>query len=962
LFLALLLSLVLASTFFAGVNIGADTAAKQALDQQLTQVLVDVVIGPGFEGFTVAPFPGGRTRRTEGVMLTSSNFTDLAAEISGIEHVVKTEVISRLHLSTQLPGVNETAVFTIVGISNTSKVYEGLLGQTQALGENETYVWMGSEEAGKLEVGSVLQFNLSIQLLPVVPQQEAPRGFTNPTMSETINLPLNLTVAGFVDLDDEALSIAVGQYYQPVSPFLGMGQSIAIRSIQTVKINLLILDWEETVAALLDAVYAQALSLSTSPVNPIDTQILVYVDREALVSPWDVGTSLNNLKILTSKVNAALMDTGLSATNRLETILGMYQIMAFIMRFMFVVIAIPVFFVAWYMGMTVSDVSFNLRRREIGLLLTKGFSKGQLLRIFLSEAFLIGLFAGLLGLALSYLLNPIFVGIGGGQLAGTPVIGYGTITVTVIFSLILTFLSVFQPARRASKLQAVDALREYMYVQEVKPYKRTMPWIAFILGLYKMIILLFGINVQVEMMRTVFRTGNILIMIFGAIAVFIDGILTYIGPLLFLWGFTKIFIRGSLKFQELTAKAARFLGDLGELATRSVQRNPARAASTAFLIALIIGYTFQATGSLASEQDFTIRQIYSNVGADVSASLNSVDNVSSMLNRISDIPGVLSATVEYAFSADSGVGYMNLKAVNPKDWLGVAYYENEWFSGADIKTAFQSLATDSDTIILERDVAKILDLEMGDSITIDFGKESRELRVVGFFAFESPEITIPGAPEVQFGALRFWSYISDALYESVAVDSAVVTAKVLVRLEDGADGKEVAAEIRELEEEANIGEVYSVAEQLELRQSNALYNGVLNIQRLGVVFALLAASIGTSLVTLVSLRERGKEATLMSVRGLSFRQLIVMLLTENLAIITFAVLLGAASGLIILRGNIVASAALATSLVSRRVMFTSDVLLTILFSVLLVFASVIIPTLMVARRYVSKLERMVRLG
>jgi ABC-type antimicrobial peptide transport system permease subunit len=190
----------------------------------------------------------------------------------------------------------------------------------------------------------------------------------------------------------------------------------------------------------------------------------------------------------------------------------------------------------------------------------------------------------------------------------------------------------------------------------------------------------------------------------------------------------------------------------------------------------------------------------------------------------------------------------------------------------------------------------------------------------------------------------------------------VVTAKVLVRLEDGADGKEVAAEIRELGEEANIGEVYSVTEQLELRQSNALYNGVLNIQRLGVVFALLAASIGTALVTLVSLRERGKEATLMSVRGLSFRQLIVMLLTENLAIITFAVLLGAVSGLIILRGNIAASAALATSLVSRRVMFTSDVLLTILFSVLLVFASVIIPTIMVARRYVSKLERMVRLG
>jgi len=47
LFAALLLGVVLASTFFAGINIGADTAAKQALDQQLNQVPVDIVVRSG---------------------------------------------------------------------------------------------------------------------------------------------------------------------------------------------------------------------------------------------------------------------------------------------------------------------------------------------------------------------------------------------------------------------------------------------------------------------------------------------------------------------------------------------------------------------------------------------------------------------------------------------------------------------------------------------------------------------------------------------------------------------------------------------------------------------------------------------------------------------------------------------------------------------------------------------------
>jgi ABC-type antimicrobial peptide transport system permease subunit len=958
LFAALLLGLLLASTFFAGVNMGADTTAKQALDQQLEQVLVDVVVSPSYGEFGVTS-PNEEKRG----LLSSENATTIARGISEIEDVADTEVISRAYLSARLPDSNETVAFTLVGISNTSHVYQGWIGEVPTLGENETYVWIGSEDAGKLEIGNVLQFNLSIY---VYPQQEgSPRQLVYET--EPINLLLNLTVAGFVDLDDQALSIANGRYYQFTAPLFGPSRIVTTTTTATVQTNLLILDWEETFAALIDAVYALGPPWEASPIH---TEILVYINREALISPWDIGASLSNLNILTSQIKNMVLAYGLTARNRLETILNTYQFMVLIMRFIFVIVAIPVFFVAWYMGMTVSDVSFNLRRREIGLLLTKGFSRGQLLRIFLSEALLVGVVAGVVGLALSYLLNPIFVGIGGGQFEGTPIIGYGTIIVTVIFAVILTFLSVFQPARRASRLQAVDALREYMYVQEVKPYKRTIPWVAFILGLYKMVILLLGVNVQVEVMRTVFRSGNILIMIFGAIAVFIDGILTYIGPLLFFWGFTKIFIRGSLKFQELTAKAARFLGDLGEMATRSVQRNPARAASTAFLIALIIGYTFQVTGSLASEQDYTIRQIYYNVGADVSVSLltiekvegSSVANVSQIINEIGAIPGVAASTVEYSFSSESGAGFINLRAVNPEKWLDIAYYENEWFTGRDAKTAFQLLASENDTIILERDVAKILDLEMDDTITVDFEKATRELHIVGFFAFETQEVTIPGVPrDMQFGYLRFWSYVSNTLFETVSDENGRVSAKILVKLEDGADGKEVAEKIRELKE-LGVGNVYSVAEQLEQQQSNAIYNGMLNIQRLGVVFAILAASIGTALVTLVSLKERGKEATLMSVRGLSFKQLIVMLLTENLAIVTFAVMLGAVSGLIIMRGNIAASGAFATSLVSRRVVFPPETLLTIFSSILLVFASTILPAVVMARRYISKLERMVRLG
>ena len=76
----------------------------------------------------------------------------------------------------------------------------------------------------------------------------------------------------------------------------------------------------------------------------------------------------------------------------------------------FFIVSIPVFFVAWYLGSTVSDVSFNIRRREIGLLSTKGLSSGQIQRMFLTEALVIGLIGGALGVVGGLILNQYYAG------------------------------------------------------------------------------------------------------------------------------------------------------------------------------------------------------------------------------------------------------------------------------------------------------------------------------------------------------------------------------------------------------------------------------------------------------------------------------------------------------------------------------------------------------------------------
>jgi ABC-type antimicrobial peptide transport system permease subunit len=150
-----------------------------------------------------------------------------------------------------------------------------------------------------------------------------------------------------------------------------------------------------------------------------------------------------------------------------------------------------------------------------------------------------------------------------------------------------------------------------------------------------------------------------------------------------------------------------------------------------------------------------------------------------------------------------------------------------------------------------------------------------------------------------------------------------------------------------------------VEERLDKEESDIISTGQLNVLRLGVIFAVLASSVGTALVTLVSLREREREASIMSVRGLSFKQLSTMFLAENIAIVAFAAVLGTLVGFTVVRGTVISSNA-SGYLVARNMVFPPDLILLLLFSFVLIFASTILPVIFMSKRFSSRLERVVR--
>ena len=588
------------------------------------------------------------------------------------------------------------------------------------------------------------------------------------------------------------------------------------------------------------------------------------------------------------------------------------------------------------------------------------------------EAALIGLLGGLLGIALGFTLTPWFVGVAGGQTAGAPLLGPDIAILTVVFAVFVTFLSVFRSARRASNMAAVDALKEYVYMEEAKPYRQTWPWAALILGSFKMAVFFLGVNLQEGMTQLRGASPNILVFFLSETVAVIDYGLNYLGPFLFFWGFTKILIGGSVKFQEITTRAVKFLGDLGILATKNVRRKPARAAAVAFLVAFIIGYSFQAVGTLASQRDLILREAKLAVGSDVSLTLNSPANASQVMSIIrSNVSQIQSVSAEYSLTGTlSGYQYpspMQFRAVTPKTWLSAAYYEDDMFSGNSAEKTFETMSSNNHTIILDRTVAEALDKKVGDVVTVTFSgstlgaEETEQLTVVGLFGLESAP---PG---------QYWSYIPEGLYAELQGNIlSSASAKILIKLQSGVDSRAVAAQLRG-SNISGVASVSSLVEQTEAQQNSSTVSGSLSIVGLGVFFMVVAASIGTALIMLVSLTERKREASIMSVRGLSFKQLLVMFLTESLSVVTFAAFLGTVGGLIVLRGVVASNNALNVSLstvsysssslgipLDMHMVFQPTAILTLFVSFVLVFASTIIPTVLMTRRYSTKLERVVR--
>jgi putative ABC transport system permease protein len=514
-------------------------------------------------------------------------------------------------------------------------------------------------------------------------------------------------------------------------------------------------------------------------------------------------------------------------------------------------------FVSLFVGAFIIFNTFNIivsqRTRELGLLRALGASRRQVMISVLTEALVIGLVASVVGIGLGLLLSigfrALLESLGGDLPSTATVILPRTFLVGVAIGTLVTLVAGVAPARRASRVSPVEALRE----GEGGPTTSL------------------GRRATVGAVVTVTGAGALLYGLFGgpanaALIVGVGAALTFVG----------VAILSPLVARPIAAAIGapiRAFGFAGRLGRENAMRNPRRTASTAAALMIGLGLvTFVAVfadslkaSSEAALED-AIRSDFILTGGGFAPFS---PQVAEDLEARPEV-AVVSSTRMGLIRVDGGSDFVT--AIDPATFGEVT---NTPFAAGSLGSLSQP-----DTIIILDDIAESHGWAVGDRIDVRFARTgTRDLTVGGLY--EDPQIL--GNYAMSFD--DFEEYFAQRL-----------DTYVLVKLADGVSAEEGR---RVLESATAPFPNVQVQDQAGfLEQQERLIDQLLAFVQVLLLLAIVIALFGIVNTLGLSIYERVRELGLLRAVGMSRGQVRRMIRSEAVIIAVLGGLLGAAIGVL----------------------------------------------------------------
>ena len=390
--------------------------------------------------------------------------------------------------------------------------------------------------------------------------------------------------------------------------------------------------------------------------------------------------------------------------------------LSFVSFFKYILLAfagIALFVGAFVIANTLS-ITIAQRMREFATLRTLGASRRQVLWSVVIEAFVIGILGSILGLflglGLAKVLNKLFVIFGIDLPQGQTVFATRTVIVSILVGTIVTLIASVRPARRATRVPPIAAVREGS-VLPVSRFAKYGPVTALAILLVAVALVAIG------SLGSGLGAGLRLLMI-------------GIGVLLLFFGVSMNAARIVRPLAAVLGAPARAIGGApGILARDNATRNPARTASTAS--ALMIGLalvTFVAIfgqGVFKSFEDAVDQLFVADYAVTATNTFTPIDVAAgkSLLGK----PGVSDVTAIRAGSAHFLGSDHDLTAVEPNAETGIRI---DWTAGGHSVPG----RLGSDGFFTDSDYAKSKHLHVGSVVSLEFPSGKRvNVRLIGIY-------------------------------------------------------------------------------------------------------------------------------------------------------------------------------------------------------------------------------------
>ena len=515
-------------------------------------------------------------------------------------------------------------------------------------------------------------------------------------------------------------------------------------------------------------------------------------------------------------------------------------------------------FVGAFVIFNTLSITVAQRTREFATLRTIGGSRRQILWSVVTEAFVIGLVASIIGLffglGLAAGLNALFKALNMDLPTQGLVFAPRTIVVSLLIGTIVTLVAGIFPAIRATRVPPIAAVREGFVLPKGR-WARISPYIALVVIALAVVLLSYSLFKD-----HVGTAQRLIAMAVGVLALFFG-----------------VALISSRLVRPLAAfvgwPATRIGGAAGRLAKGNSTRNPGRTASTAAAlmigIALVTFVAVLANGMKSSNSDAIRQQVKAEYV------LTSQDGFSPFVPAAGDAVGRAS-DAEFTTSVRSGLG----KALGESGYItgiqpsAIAQaYTFKWKQGSDAILSQMG----RNGAIVAKDFADDKDLKVGDSFPLlTPNGEKTQLVVKGIY---EPPPFFPILGEVSITQSLF-----DSLYERPENSFVFVNVR----------GETTGATTRSLE--ASVKDFPDAKVQTRegwIERQNKDFNDFLSM-----LYVLLALSVVVSIFGMVntlvlSVFERTRELGMLRAVGMTRRQARRMVRHESV----ITALIGAALGL-----------------------------------------------------------------